>query len=98
MLTRGPPKEFDIIDEAIRLFRPYSFYKVFEIKYPSDRVLVYLILYIQECLELISSKMPPYSEGSKLLKSHALKSFSIPGESMFPLNNIYEKPDRIHGG
>lgn len=74
------------------MFRPYTFFKSFEIKYPSDRVLVYVMLYIQECVEFISARAPPYLEGVKLLKSHALRPFAIPGETMFPLNNIYQKP------
>jgi actin related protein 2/3 complex subunit 3 len=47
----------DIIDEALGLHRANSFFKNFDVKGPADRVLIYLTLYIQECL-LKLSKLP----------------------------------------
>lgn len=39
--------EYDIIDEAIDLYRANCLFKNFEITGPGDRVLVYLTLFIQ---------------------------------------------------
>lgn len=44
----------DIIDESLALFRPNSLFRNFEIKGPADRVLIYLILFIGDCLGKIA--------------------------------------------
>ncbi|KAI9202934.1 actin-related protein 2/3 complex subunit 3 [Polychytrium aggregatum] len=84
------PNADDIIDEALDLYRANSFYRNFEIRGGSDRVLIYLILYIQECL-LKLSKLPGQSEANTLLQTHAVQSFPVPGEAGFPLNAVYTK-------
>jgi len=54
---KGPappaPKDLavDIIDEAISYFKANVFFKNYEIKSEADRVLIYLTLYITECLK-----------------------------------------------
>ena len=49
--------EDDIIDEAITLFKANTFFRNFDIKGGGDRVLIYLTLYIQDCLTKLA-KMP----------------------------------------
>lgn len=41
----------DIIDEALTYFKPNIFFREFEIKGAADRTLIYLFLYITECLK-----------------------------------------------
>lgn len=41
----------DIIEEALIYFKPNIFFRQFEIKGPADRTLIYLMLYITECLK-----------------------------------------------
>lgn len=81
----------DIIDEALGLYRANTFFRNFDIKGPADRVLIYLTLYLQECLAKLS-KLPNSIEGSRLLATHAVMQFAIPGDANFPLNAMYEKP------
>ncbi|KAJ3297070.1 subunit of the Arp2/3 complex [Borealophlyctis nickersoniae] len=94
---RGPapmgadPAADDIIDEAIGLFRANCFFRNFEIKGGADRVLIYLILFIQECLGKLQ-KNPGLIEGQKVLATHAVQNFAIPGDAHFPLNALFEKP------
>ncbi|KAJ3103011.1 AMP deaminase [Phlyctochytrium planicorne] len=96
--SRGPAPPFtdpsgdDIVDEAIFFFRPNCFFRNFEIQGGGDRVLIYLILFIQECLTKLAQKTPTLVEGQKLLSTHAVQNFSIPGDAGFPLNAMYEKP------
>ncbi|EGF80042.1 hypothetical protein BATDEDRAFT_89245 [Batrachochytrium dendrobatidis JAM81] len=95
--SRGPalppanPDADDIIDEAISLYRANNFFRNFEIKGGADRVLIYIMLYIQECLGKLS-KLPNLIEGQKVLATHAVQNFAIPGDANFPLNAMYEKP------
>ncbi|KAJ3021601.1 subunit of the Arp2/3 complex [Thoreauomyces humboldtii] len=81
----------DIIDEAIALFRANCFFRNFEIKGNADRALIYLLLFIQECLGKLQKGTPSPTEGQRTLVTHALQNFSIPGEPQFPLNAMYEK-------
>jgi hypothetical protein len=85
------PDSEDIIDEALNLFRANVLFRNFEIKGPADRVLIYLILYITECLNKLT-KNPSLREAEKLLTTAALGNFAIPGDVQFPLNALYEPP------
>ncbi|KAI9790663.1 MAG: subunit of the Arp2/3 complex, partial [Candelina submexicana] len=50
-LTLDPDSEsYDILDEVLSLFRANTFFRNFEIKGPADRMLIYGILWVSECL------------------------------------------------
>ncbi|KAF8983653.1 subunit of the Arp2/3 complex [Haplosporangium bisporale] len=88
----GPDaNEEDIIDEALNLFRANVLFRNFEIKGDADRLLIYLILYITECLNKLT-KNPSLREAEKILGTLALSNFSIPGDATFPLNALYHAP------
>lgn len=70
--------QMDIIDEALFYFKPNVFFKTYEIQSNSDRVLIYLTLYIIECLkrlQRLNSKEGAYMEMHAL----AISRFDIPG-------------------
>lgn len=96
---RGPSyqanSDYDIIDECLDLFRANSFFKNFEIKSPADRVLIYGILFINECLSHLKSTTT-YNEAVKSLTNVALDNFVIPGTPGFPLNTVYSIPLQDH--
>ncbi|KAJ3345528.1 Actin- protein 2/3 complex subunit 3 [Kappamyces sp. JEL0680] len=56
----------DIVDEAIGLYRANTFFRNFDIKGGADRLLIYLTLYIQECLLKLQQKMPSQLEGGSV--------------------------------
>ncbi|RUS29699.1 actin-related protein ARPC3 [Jimgerdemannia flammicorona] len=56
----------DIIDEVLNLFRANCLFRNFEIKGGADRVLIYLILFISDCLTKLT-KNPPKGEAVKQL-------------------------------
>ncbi|THH12397.1 hypothetical protein EW145_g63 [Phellinidium pouzarii] len=96
---RGPApladaNEADIIDETLDLFRANSLFRNFEIKGPSDRVLIVLILFVSDCLAKIGAARttPAQIEASKTLNTLAVDNFSIPGDAGFPLNAHYAPP------
>ncbi|KOB67543.1 Arp2/3 complex p21 subunit [Operophtera brumata] len=81
---RGPaplsPKiELDIIDEALNYFKANVFFRFYEIKSDSDRVLIYLTLYISECLKKLQ-KCSNKSQGQQEMYMLAISKFDIPGE------------------
>lgn len=86
-----PTEDYDILDEVVDLFRVNSFFRNFEIKGPADRVLIYGILFVNECLTKIRKTMP-FSDANKQLNVIASDNFSLPGEPDFPLNSMYAPP------
>ncbi|MCI4386961.1 hypothetical protein PGIGA_G00068660, partial [Pangasianodon gigas] len=92
---KGPaPKETkdtDIIDEAIYYFKANVFFKNYEIKNEADRTLIYVTLYISECLKKLQ-KCSSKGQGEKEMYTLGITNFPIPGEPGFPLNAMYAKP------
>jgi actin related protein 2/3 complex subunit 3 len=100
-LSASSTDEMDIIDEAIDLFRANSLFRNFEIKGGGDRLLIYLILFISQCLTIIQSARVPMSqnEALKQLSTTAVDQFNLPGDAGFPLNNLYQAPaNRMEAG
>jgi actin related protein 2/3 complex, subunit 3 len=84
-------ESYDILDEILSLFRANTFFRNFEIKGPADRLLIYGILFVSDCL----TKVKPTADSrtaEKALINGALEQFAIPGEPGFPLNQAFEAP------
>jgi len=92
---KGPaPKDtsnYDIIDESIYFFKANIFFRNYEIKSEADRTLIYITLYISECLKKLQ-KCSSRSAGEKEMFQLGISNFPIPGEAGFPLNAMYLKP------
>lgn len=56
-----------------------------------DRVLIYITLYITECLKKLA-RCSNKAQGSQEMYSLAISKFDIPGEAGFPLNAVYARP------
>uniref|UniRef100_A0A3P8QMW8 Actin-related protein 2/3 complex subunit 3 n=1 Tax=Astatotilapia calliptera TaxID=8154 RepID=A0A3P8QMW8_ASTCA len=89
--ARGDGVDSDIIDEAIYYFKANVFFKNYEIKNEADRTLIYVTLYISECLKKLQ-KCSSRSQGEKEMYTLGITNFPIPGEPGFPLNAMYVKP------
>lgn len=93
---RGPAPasanlEQDIIDEAIYFFKANIFFRTYEVKSEVDRVLIYVTLYIPECLKKLQ-RCANKNQGMQEMYTLAISKFDIPGEAGFPLNSVYAKP------
>ncbi|KAL3856801.1 hypothetical protein ACJMK2_011518 [Sinanodonta woodiana] len=92
---KGPaPREtsdFDIIDEAIYFFKANIFFRSYEIKSEADRTLIYITLYMTECLKKLQ-KCANKNAGQKEMYTLGISNFPIPGEPGFPLNAMFAKP------
>lgn len=65
----APKADFDgddIIDEAISQFRANVYFKNYDVRGPADKVLIYLTVYIQKVLEVVS-KNPEKAEAKKAI-------------------------------
>lgn len=93
-VLRSAPDFKDIVTEAIDLFRFTILLKNrFDIQSSADKVLVYLILWIQRLLAL-SRTCPPETELATFLIQCARdeSSIAVPGEEQFPLNMFFIPP------
>lgn len=81
-------ESYDILDEVLSLFRANTFFRNFEIQGPADRLLIYGILFVSECLAKIR---PTHAlrDATKEVNNVALDlNFAIPGDPGFPLNQV----------
>jgi len=83
----------DIIDLTLDLFKANIFFKSYDVETDEDRVLVYLTLYAVECLKKMQ-KTPNKERALQDMYSFALQQFSLPGDTGFPLNAFFIKPNR----
>lgn len=81
----------DIIDESLYFFKANVFFRTYEIKSEVDRVLIYITLYITECLKKLQ-RCSNKNQGQQEMYSLAISKFDIPGDAGFPLNAVYAKP------
>lgn len=93
---RGPaPQQVggdtDIIDEALYYFKANVFFRTYEIKSEADRLLIYITLYVTECLKRLQ-RCPTKQQAMNEMYSLAISRFDIPGDPGFPLNSVYAKP------
>ncbi|XP_078539811.1 actin-related protein 2/3 complex subunit 3-B-like [Lissotriton helveticus] len=89
--TPRETKNTDIIEEALYYLKVNVFFKNFEIKNEADRTLIYITLYISECLKKLQ-KCNSKGQGEKEMYILGITQFPIPGEPGFPLNAMYSKP------
>ena len=54
--THRDSAEADVIDEALTYFKANVFFRTYEIRSEADRVLIYLTLYITDCLKKLQGK------------------------------------------
>jgi len=57
----------------------------------SDRLLIYVTLYISECLKKLA-KCTNKDQGMQEMYTLAISKFDIPGDPGFVLNSVYAKP------
>ncbi|CAD5218990.1 unnamed protein product [Bursaphelenchus okinawaensis] len=90
---RQEANKVDIIDEALLYFKPNLFFREYDIKGAADRTLIYLFLYITECLKRLV-KVPKKTQAIKDLTTMALESkLPIPGEAAFPFSGLFKPPN-----
>ena len=92
---RGPAAkevgESDVLDEVLYYFKANVFFRTYEVKSEADRLLIYLTLYITECLKKLQ-KCSNKGQANNEMYSLAISKFDIPGEPGFPLNSVYGRP------
>ena len=83
--------DMDIVEEALSYFKANVFFKTYEILNDCDRVLIYLTLYISECLKKLQ-RCTSREQGMQEMYTLAISRFDLPGDPGFPLNSVYSKP------
>eukprot|EP01115_Flamella_aegyptia_P002526 TRINITY_DN136615_c0_g1_i1.p1 TRINITY_DN136615_c0_g1~~TRINITY_DN136615_c0_g1_i1.p1 ORF type:complete len:175 (+),score=71.84 TRINITY_DN136615_c0_g1_i1:39-563(+) len=87
----APSDQEDIIDEALNYFKANVLFRNFEVKGAADRLLIYLTLYIHQCLTKIQPNNKK-QDAEKVLYQLAIENFAIPGDKNFALGGIVTNP------
>lgn len=74
----------DIVDEAIELFRANVLFASFDSSEPADKVLVFLTLFLSQCLKRLE-KATTKQSAEKLMFSLAKEKFPLPGDDKWLL-------------
>ncbi|KAF4589810.1 ARP2/3 complex 21 kDa subunit [Ophiocordyceps camponoti-floridani] len=85
-------ESYDILDETVSLFRANTFFRNFEIQGPADRLLVYGIWFLSDCLQKIKPGASARDAQKDVMNLALDLHFAIPGDPGFPLNQMYEPP------
>ncbi|KAJ3504811.1 hypothetical protein NM208_g16282 [Fusarium decemcellulare] len=85
-------ESYDILDEVIALFRANTFFRNFEIQGPADRLLVYGIWFVSDCLTKIRPQASLRDAQKDVMNLALDLNFAIPGDPGWPLNQMYEPP------
>jgi hypothetical protein len=73
---------------VLALFRANTFFRNFEIQGPADRLLIYGIWFVSDCLQRIKPTTAS-SQATKDVMNLALDlNFSLPGDPSWPLNQV----------
>ncbi|KAL0483597.1 actin-related protein 2/3 complex subunit 3 [Acrasis kona] len=84
----------DVIDEVLKYFKANVLFRKFQIEDGADRVLIYLTVYVHQCLLRLERKnVQNRGEADKVLFSLAQERFALPGESDFVLGGFFPKPE-----
>lgn len=81
-------ESYDILDEVLALFRANTFFRNFEIQGAADRLLVYGIWFVSDCLGKIKPTADARSAGKDVMNLALDVNFAIPGDPGWPLNQV----------
>ncbi|KAK3317394.1 ARP2/3 complex ARPC3 subunit [Podospora appendiculata] len=85
-------ESYDILDEVLALFRANTFFRNFEIQGPADRLLVYGIWFVSDCLGKIRPSAGVRDATKDVMNLALDQNFALPGDPGWPLNQMYEPP------
>jgi actin related protein 2/3 complex subunit 3 len=80
----------DVLDEALQYFKPHMLFHTYTIKGNADRLILYLTMFINQCLKKIVGVSK--SEAKQILFNFAHEGFSAPGDKAFPFSVFFPAP------
>ncbi|KAK8670265.1 hypothetical protein V6N13_105023 [Hibiscus sabdariffa] len=80
-----------MVDEAISFFGANVFFRNFDIKSPTYKLLIYLTFYINVALKRLEG-CRTLAEGTKAIINLDLEDVPVPGELGFPFSGLFVLP------
>lgn len=81
-------ESYDILDEVLALFRANTFFRNFELQGYADRLLVYGIWFVSDCLTKIKPTADVRTATKDVMNLALDLQFAIPGDPGWPLNQV----------
>lgn len=88
-------ESYDILDEVLALFRANTFFRNFELQGYADRLLVYGIWFVSDCLTKIKPSADVRTATKDVMNLALDLQFAIPGDPGWPLNQVRLRPSFI---
>ena len=89
-------QEDDIVDEAIGYFRAQCLFKNFEVKGPADKLMIYITVYIQKCLEVIQ-KDQDQKKAEKNIFTLSIAEVPSPSDTKFFMKDLVKANPKEDG-
>jgi len=90
-----PTNDADVIDEAINYYRANVLFRTFDVKGGADRTLIYLQLFIGQCMQRLTDRQATCktkADGAKAFHAMCLEPFLLPGDVNFALGGFVTQP------
>lgn len=81
-------ESYDILDEVLALFRANTFFRNFEIQGSADRLLMYGIWFVSDCLGKIKPGASARDAQKEVMNLALDVNFALPGDPGWPLNQV----------
>lgn len=81
-------ESYDILDEILAVFRANTFFRNFEIQGPADRLLMYGIWFVSDCLTKIKPTATARDATKDVMNLALDVNFALPGDPGWPLNQV----------
>lgn len=85
----------DFIDEILNGFRANILHRSFDVRSPSDRLLVYLTFFASGALRKYAEKCPDKRAAIKAAKELACERFACPGDADFEFGALLPAPESV---
>lgn len=81
-------ESYDILDEVLSLFRANIFFRNFEVQGNADRLLIYGILFVSECLGKIRPTASARDAQKDVMNLALDSNFVLTGDPSWPLPQV----------
>lgn len=81
-------ESYDVVDEVLALFRANTFFRNFEIQGPADRLLIYGIWFVSDCLAKVKPGAGVRDATKDVMNTALDLNFALPGDPGWPLNQV----------
>jgi actin related protein 2/3 complex subunit 3 len=89
--AEGEEEQTDILDETLYYFKAHMLFRTYNIKGPGDRTLLYMTLFVQQCLKRIVGMNK--NKAKQEMLNLGTEGFDNPGSQGFVFGSFFPAPE-----